>query len=228
MNQYTYQRSRTTQRTRTSGTDWKTLLLFYILPFVVVNGIIFYLVTAKPKYEVTVGETHDYMTTTMTFKIQSFLPTKNLSIAINGEQLELEKTGSKTYTASITQNGTIEISLENFNGMSTVSFEHVNILDDGLPAIASYEIEDGVLTLSLADSQSGVDFSSIHALDSDGVMVLPQSIDKLNGTVSLPMDPDGLTLFVSDMSGNTLEQPLHVNGTDGGDGLSEENSLSES
>lgn len=227
MNQYTYQHSRTKQRTRTSGTDWKTLLLFYILPFVVVNGIIFYLVTAKPKYEVTVGETHDYMTTTMTFKIQSFLPTKNLSIAINGEQLELEKTGKKTYTATITQNGTIEISLENFNGMSTVSFEHVNILDDGLPAITSYEIEDGVVTLSLADSQSGIDFSSIHALDSDGVMVLPQSIDKPNGTVSLPMDPDGLTLFVSDMSGNTLEQPLHVNGTDGGDGSSEENTLSE-
>lgn len=201
---------RSHQRGKAPRSELKTLLLFYILPFIVVNGIIFYLATAKPKYHIEIGETNDYISTTVTLTIDSHLPTKNLTMSLNGEALTLEKQDRKTYTAVITQNGTVEATLENFNGMSVAQFENVSVLDDGPPEITSYTIEDGVLTVKLSDSQSGVDFNSIHAIDSTGNQLTPTSIDKFNSEVTFDMDDNGLTMYISDYSGNEVEQPFSV------------------
>lgn len=211
MNQYTYTNSRSKKNTRKSDLDWKKLLLFYILPFLIVNGSIFYLATCKPKFTVAVDDTKDYKTTDMTFKIDSILPTRNLSITINGEPLDLKKTGRKTYAATITQNGTVEIYLESFNGMAVTKFEHVNSLDDEPPTIDSCTAEDGILTVTMSDSQSGIDFTSIHAVDSKGNTVNPLTVDKQTSTVTFTADPNGLTLYVKDKSGQVTEQPLVIN-----------------
>ena len=116
------------------------------------------------------GETTDYTTTSMSLTIKSILPTRNLSVSLNGEPLELESTGKKSYTAPITVNGTIEVYLESFNGMAVSTYEHVNILDDDPPTIEVASIEDGILTITLSDSQSGIDFTSLHAINSTGAV----------------------------------------------------------
>lgn len=210
MRQYTYSNSRSKKSAKLASPGLKTILLFYVLPYLLINGLIFYFVTVKPKYTVTVGETTDYTTTSMTLNIKSILPTRNLSVSLNGEPLELETVDKKTYQASITLNGTIEVYLESFNGMAVSTYEHVNILDDEPPAIEVTSVEDGILTLSLADSQSGIDFSSLHATDSMGTVVQPLTVDKLNYTCTFPTDPNGMTLYVSDMAGLTTEQPLSI------------------
>lgn len=230
MRQYTYSNSRSKKSARLASPGLKTILLFYVLPYLLINGLIFYLVTVKPKYTVSVGETTDYTTTSMSLTIKSILPTRNLSVSLNGEPLELESTGKKSYTAPITVNGTIEVYLESFNGMAVSTYEHVNILDDDPPTIEVASIEDGILTITLSDSQSGIDFTSLHAINSTGAIVQPLSVDKLNYTATFQTDPAGMTLYVTDMSGLTTEQPLSINevveGVDGqnesgGDGLSE-------
>lgn len=223
MRQYTYSNSRSKKNARLTSPGLKTILLFYVLPYLLINGLIFYLVTVKPKYTVTVGETIDYTTTSMTLKIKSILPTRNLAVSLNGEPLEMEETDKKTYTAPITVNGTIEVYLESFNGMGIYTYEHVNILDDDPPAIEVTNVEDGILTIALSDSQSGIDFNSLHAIDSTGNMVQPLSVDKLNYTATFQTDPNGMTLYVSDMSGLTSEQPLSITQvTEGMDGESGE------
>lgn len=235
MRQYTYSNSRSKKSARLASPGLKTILLFYVLPYLLINGLIFYLVTVKPKYTVSVGETTDYTTTSMSLTIKSILPTRNLSVSLNGEPLELESTGKKSYTAPITVNGTIEVYLESFNGMAVSTYEHVNILDDDPPTIEVASIEDGILTITLSDSQSGIDFTSLHAIDSTGAIIQPLSVDKLNYTATFQTDPGGMTLYVTDMSGLTTEQPLSINevveGVDGenesgGDGLSASESSS--
>lgn len=235
MRQYTYSNSRSKKSARLASPGLKTILLFYVLPYLLINGLIFYLVTVKPKYTVSVGETTDYTTTSMSLTIKSILPTRNLSVSLNGEPLELESTGKKSYTAPITVNGTIEVYLESFNGMAVSTYEHVNILDDDPPTIEVASIEDGILTITLSDSQSGIDFTSLHAINSTGAIVQPLSVDKLNYTATFQTDPGGMTLYVTDMSGLTTEQPLSINevveGVDGenesgGDGLSASESSS--
>ena len=80
--------TRTRRRRKTDSGDLRTVLLFYVLPFIVINSIIFYLFTAKPKVEITVGDTEDYLTTTATVRIRSLFPTKNLVIAKDGHRYD--------------------------------------------------------------------------------------------------------------------------------------------
>lgn len=206
--------NRSRQQSKTPRSEFKTLLFFYILPFIVVNSFIFYLATAKPKYTLDVSETNDYLSTTVTLTIDSHLPTRNLSLTLNGEVLPLEETDRKTYTASITQNGTIEAYLENFNGMSVVQFENISVLDDRPPEVKEFSVEDDILTIQLSDSQSGIDFSSIHAIDSTGKHLTPASVNKSKSEVTFEMDKHGLTMYVSDLCGNQVEQPFSVSETD--------------
>ena len=94
MNQTTRTRSAMHQRSNPLDSDLLQVLLFYILPFIVINSIIFFVVTAKPKYELTVAPTNDYQTTTATFKITSHMPLKNVTITFNSQPLDLVSVGN--------------------------------------------------------------------------------------------------------------------------------------
>ena len=122
MTQHTYRRRSSFSLEQLLQIPGIRLLLFYILPFLVINGLIFFLVTAKPKYELTVGETHDYQTTDITFSITSHMPLKTVTITMDSQPLDLVKTGNKTYQATISKNGILEIYMENFNGMAIYGY----------------------------------------------------------------------------------------------------------
>ena len=198
--------NRTHRRRQTESSDLKTVILFYVLPFIIINAVIFYLFTAKPQLEITVGDTEDYLTTTATVRVRSFLPTKNLTIAKDGEAIEFEQTDSRTYSVPITSNGVLEVSIQNFNGMSAAEYAHISILDDVAPTVTDYSLDDeDVITITLEDSQSGVDFETIYAVDSEGDQVFPISQDRSAGEVKFEMDSMGLTLHASDLTGNQLQ-----------------------
>lgn len=205
MSQRTYRR---TVSRRTPGfldSQPVRLLLFYILPFIVVNSIIFFLVTAKPKYELIVGQTNDYQTTTVTFTIKSHLPLKNVTITLNSQPLDLVKTGNRSYQATISSNGILDVYMQNFNGMSLSEYEVVDILDDNAPELVDYSIEEDILTLTVKDTQAGIDYGSLHAITSSGQVIEPLSVDKAAGIVSFQMDPAGLTISIKDLSGNEYQ-----------------------
>lgn len=71
MNQTTRTRSAMHQRSNPLDSDLLQVLLFYILPFIVINSIIFFVVTAKPKYELTVSRVTTIRPPLQTFKITS-------------------------------------------------------------------------------------------------------------------------------------------------------------
>jgi len=196
------------------SSDFIQLLLFFILPFIIVNSIIFFLVTTKPKYEVVIEGTNDYRTTDVTFTIKSIMPLKEVTIKMDSEPLDLVKVGKKTYRSTINHNGSLEIYMKNFNGMSLLEYEHIDILDDEPPAIEDYVSEDGLLSFTVIDTQSGIDYSSISARTSAGQQILPLSIDKATGRVSFQMDPDGLSVLVRDMSGNEYVTTFSLNELD--------------
>ena len=157
--------------------EWPHILLFYVLPFLVFNSILFVCLTAKPKLNVVVEDTNDYLSTHVVLTVKSFFPTKSVSMTLDGEPLELEKGKHRTYTATVYKNGSIESCVVNLNGMPATVFEHVNVLDDNPPEFSSTDIQDGVVTITLSDSQSGINFDSIYALDSAGERVEPTSVD---------------------------------------------------
>ncbi|HIZ78247.1 MAG TPA: hypothetical protein IAA17_00440, partial [Candidatus Lachnoclostridium stercorigallinarum] len=122
------------------------------------------------------------------------------------EAIEFEQTDSRTYSVPITSNGVLEVSIQNFNGMSAAEYAHISILDDVAPTVTDYSLDDeDVITITLEDSQSGVDFETIYAVDSEGDQVFPISQDRSAGEVKFDMDSMGLTLHASDLTGNQLQ-----------------------
>lgn len=190
---------------RKQKSEWSQILLFYVLPFFIFNGILFYCVTNRPNVEVELKDTNDYVVTEAVVTVKSWFPTKTITFSMDGETLKAEKGKKRTYTIPITKNGVIETYVENINGMSVTQFEHVNILDDNIPTMKDARIADGIVTLTLTDSQSGVDFDSIYALDSTGRRLQPLTVDRATNTLSFEMDPAGLHVYASDKAGNEAQ-----------------------
>ena len=190
---------------RKKQSEWPHILLFYVLPFIVFNSILFVCVTTKPKLGVVVEDTNDYLSTNVVLTVKSFFPTKSVSMTLDGEPLELTKGKHRTYTATVYKNGSVETSVVNLNGMPATVFEHVNVLDDNPPEFSSTDIKDGIVTISLADSQSGINFDSIYALNSAGERVEPTSVDRASNTLSFEMDPAGLHIYARDKADNEVQ-----------------------
>lgn len=192
-------------------------LVFYVLPFVVVNLILFTLITASPKIELTIGETTDYKTMDISFRVRSILPIREMTVTLESQPVEVERSDG-AYRATLDSNGTLEIYAEGWNGMSVRDNEHIAVLDDAAPVIdqEDYVLEDGHLEFLVSDSQSGVDFSSIYGTEADGQNVRPASYSEDTGRVVFEMEGSDVTVFVSDFAGNISQAAfsIHTNGID--------------
>lgn len=223
MNQYNNQyrpnrRSKRIGNRRNGQGGFLSILLFYVLPFIVFNGLIFFLVTSKPKAELTVLESSDYTTTNIELKIKSLLPQKSIVATLDGTAVDLIKTGSKTYSAVLHNNGLLNVQVIGFNKMKTNLDEQVSVLDDTAPIMKDRLIEDGVFSFRLEDSQSGVDYSSVSASDDEEPMILPLTIDRRTGLISFEIKKKRLTISAKDMVGNEF----HITITPKGNGFEEE------
>lgn len=210
MEQHAYHRAPARKRKSILQIEWVRTLLFYILPFIAVNLVIFFLVTTKPGYSVNIANTDDYRTTDVTFTITSFMPLKSVTITLDGEPLDLTKVGRKSYVSTVTHNGILEINMVNFNNMSITGYEVIDVLDDELPDVTSYTLSDGMLTLWLSDTQSGIDYDGLTATTGDGAVAKPLSVDRNAGTAVFQIDSSGLTVTVRDLSGNEYQPSFSV------------------
>ena len=188
----------------------QSLFLFYILPFVIFNGLLFYCITSTPKVTLELHDTNDYLTAEAAMTIDSWFPTKSISVNMDGEELEMTKGKRRTYTIPVTRNGVLEAKVVNLNGMSSTVFRHVNILDDNPPAFENATLEDGTLTLRASDSQSLINPDSIYATDSTGQICSPLSVERIENTadntiiyeILFEMDLHGLHVYIQDKAGN--------------------------
>ncbi len=203
--------NRRRRRQKNTAEEWMHVLLFYVLPFVVFNGLLFFLVTSRPSLQVTVADTNDYLSTEVHVEIKSFLPTTDLNVTMDGEPLELTKNKSRSYTATVYKNGSVEAAVKNFNGMTATVFEQVNVLDDLPPSVESASVVDGILTLTVADSQAGVDFDSIYALDASGDQIEPVSVNRDTNTLSYKIESGSIQIVALDRAGNESRSTITAN-----------------
>ena len=187
-------------------------LLFFIIPYLVINGLIFFLVTATPKVEIKVGDTDNYRTVKVTVTTGGLLPIKDVQITMESNPLECEKDGS-TYTAEVAQNGTVYAVVTSVNGMTSSAYADISSLDDTPPVIdeTGCKIENDVLTFTISDTQSGVDFDSIYATSPEGEKIVPMEVNKERGIVKIPMIANQMEIHFEDMVGNAREATITAN-----------------
>lgn len=170
-----------------------SLLLFWILPFIVINGLLFFVLTSKPNFEVTINDPGDFMSAGISVKVKSHFPNDGLTAVFEGQPLELKDQGNGVYSAMVRKNGTVEVSMTNKNGMNKIVYETVDCVDDTPPTFTESDAATGFVSFFVDDAQSGVNFNSIYAIDSNGNRILPSYVDQ------------GESLVVFNFSTPTLE-----------------------
>lgn len=165
------QRGRSSKRNAYTKRSWKDnkplfTLVCYILPFILINLFILFLAISTPKVEYTVSDTRDYKTVDLSIKVRSLLPVKAMTVTLESKPIELKKEKG-VYSTTLTTNGTLEIYVVGWNGMSDREYDHIATLDDGSPSIdqENYVMENGQLSFTVEDSLSGINFDSIYAID---------------------------------------------------------------
>ncbi len=193
-----------------SGNRILSFFLGFLLPYVLLNGIILFLVIAAPDIQVNDPDTKDYRTASLQFTVKSLLPLKSVTANIEGQEVELTKSGDSYAADNITSNGTMSITVKSLNGMTDSAHVQINLLDDVAPVIDEDTVVMGAgyIEFDVSDAQSGLDFDSIYAIDINSDInehITPtdvQKIDDKSGHFTFPMKSDTLQVYVNDIANN--------------------------
>ena len=113
MGSYQNQSSRQSSHTRRRSDGFRHVLLFYVLPFLIFNGILFYCVTTSPKLTIEVADTQDYLTTQVRVQVTSLFPVKSLEVTLDGTPLEMTQESKRSYVVTVNKNGSVEADITN-------------------------------------------------------------------------------------------------------------------
>ena len=199
---YSYLNMADERRARTTKKgSFLELLLVWILPFIVINLLILYIVTAQPNFTVNIEDPGDYKTAVVNIAVKSLFPRKEVVATFNDEPLELEKLSGKTYTATVAANGVLSVTVTNKNGMSKTVYENISNIDDTPPRITEDDSASGYISVYVEDTQSGIDYDSVYALDTDGKRILPSLVDEGEGLLVFNFDTPSIEIHVCDKTG---------------------------
>ena len=178
-------------------------LFGFLVPYLLINGILLFLVIATPTVETEDADTKDYRTATMKIHVSSLLPIKDLTATLGGEDVSLEKSGND-YIATVDTNGSLTVTARSINGMEATAHGQVNLLDETPPTVDedSVDLGSGYLEFKCADSQSGIDYDGIYGIDGDGDRVKPTDINRSTGQITFSMKTDTLQVIIPDLAGN--------------------------
>lgn len=203
-NQKDYYRNSKEPEQKKSG--FLSILIRYVIPYLIINSIILFFVLATPKLKVNeITETEDPTVRTLLVHVDSILPLKEFTAKLEGKEQNFTKE-NQNYIISITGNGNLRISAKSINGMMQVSNTQVNSFDENPPVIDEDNVilGSGYVEFTVTDEQSGVDFATIYGIDKDGDNLKPTDIEESSGKVTFSMKSNGLTVYVSDKAGNQI------------------------
>ena len=162
-NQKDYYRNSKEPEQKKSG--FLSILIRYVIPYLIINSIILFFVLATPKLKVNeITETEDPTVRTLLVHVDSILPIKEFTAKLEGKEQNFTKE-NQNYIISITGNGNLRISAKSINGMMQVSNTQVNSFDENPPVIDEDNVilGSGYVEFTVTDEQSGVDFATIMA-----------------------------------------------------------------
>ena len=203
-NQKDYYRNSKEPEQKKSG--FLSILIRYVIPYLIINSIILFFVFSTPKLKVNeITETEDPTVRTLLVHVDSILPIKEFTAKLEGKEQNFTKE-NQNYIISITGNGNLRISAKSINGMMQVSNTQVNSFDENPPVIDEDNVilGSGYVEFTVTDEQSGVDFATIYGIDKDGDNLKPTDIEESSGKVTFSMKSNGLTVYVSDKAGNQI------------------------
>lgn len=109
---------------------------------------------------------------------------------------------NNTASFSVDENGNYTIHVVTVNDLSSTADFAVSAIDDLAPTISGFDYTEDDLVIKFNDEGSGIDYSSIKGVTSDGQVIMPISFDKENNTVTFAFPDENFQLSISDLAGN--------------------------
>lgn len=203
--------------------------ILWILAFLILNSIIFVLVTATPKFEFSVQDQEGTNQVQVSILRTSFFPYSKFEVLLDDTPLHVTKVSDKVYSTLVTANGTLEIRATNFNGMQKHSFERVGTIDDTPPNVYGEFTGIGEVTLKLEDVQSGIHYEAIYAIaNNSDKTILPAEIDLEKEQIVFRFEGGILEVHTFDMLGNEAISTFDDSITDSSEENDDDSDSSES
>lgn len=202
----------TLMKNKSSQSGLSRFLLGFLIPYLVINGLVLLFVIQAPSITASEPDTKDYQNAEVSFKVSSLIPLKSVTASIEGQEVPLEKNGS-SYKCTVTTNGNLTVTAVAINSMTKSSHIQINLLDEANPVIDedSVVLGAGYLEFVVSDTQSGVDWDSIYAVDSLGNNLKPTDLNKTTGKVTFSMAADSIAVYVKDLANNEAQANFAVN-----------------
>lgn len=199
-------------KNKSSQSGLSRFLLGFLIPYLVINGLVLLFVIQAPSITASEPDTKDYQNAEVSFKVSSLIPLKSVTASIEGQEVPLEKNGS-SYKCTVTTNGNLTVTAVAINSMTKSSHIQINLLDEANPVIDedSVVLGAGYLEFVVSDTQSGVDWDSIYAVDSLGNNLKPTDLNKTTGKVTFSMAADSIAVYVKDLANNEAQANFAVN-----------------
>lgn len=134
---------------------------------------------------------------TYNISVQTLLPVKSVSAALDGEPVTLIAKSAKEYTVALTKNGTLTITAKTFNGQKTTRTYEVTHLDTDKPVFIRSYTQDNQVFLIVQDTFSGINYAGITGLT-------PVSYDESTSTIIFPIPAEPQSVTIPDNAGNEL------------------------
>ncbi len=176
----------------------------FLIPFVVINGIIFFLFIQVPTINITKEDSSDYEESKIKFQVECILPITEIKTYFNDTDVPYTKNGD-TYIINADENGTYKIVASALNKASSEALATVETKDVIAPTI---DLENAVVTgntliFSVKDEQSEINYDNLYGLLENGEKISPSHIDAVSGNIQFKIESgEKIIIHVEDIEGN--------------------------
>ncbi|MBD5396483.1 MAG: hypothetical protein HDR71_19955 [Lachnospiraceae bacterium] len=171
------------------------MILFLMLPFLFVPCS--FTVVEDPNLD------RDY-NPVYSLEVDSFMLVSRVNATIDGYNIPVYEVGAHVYSIEPSRNGQMTVTVTLRNRQTMTQYVDVNTVDREVPTAISCTKEGDQIHLYLSDSGAGIDFEEIEALDLQGQIIEPVSMDEEAGCIVFPATFDTINVNVPDRAGNKL------------------------
>ena len=136
------------------------------------------------------------------------LPVRAVTARLRTHALPVYEAADGIYEIEPTRNGTMTVRVELLNRQSSELSVTVDDVDRSCPKLLGTDIGENDFTLHFQDEGVGTDLRELYALDREGNVHYPESIDQENGLAVFAYPESDWDIYVPDHIGNTLHMKL--------------------
>lgn len=174
------------------------LVLFSLVPSLFV----------KPSCETSYSPKGERGLPVYSIRVDTMLPVKSVTAVLDNYRLPVYEVNGHEYTIEPTKNGSVELTVELFNGQSVSESLDVMNADVTHPRLLSYAVGDDSYELYLSDDGVGVDYDGIYAENASGDIIYPESYNRQTGLVIFGSEAVETMVYIPDYFENVLKIKL--------------------